>query len=152
MIVGVFSDSGKDTPLFEVGRNSGLSVSATSTGLTVIFLLLSSSTACISSHLFVVVPVEPIVAVTVLVEDGVELLETVVNVVLVPVASAGVVAVDDTTVVLAPVDAAGVVVEEETVIGSVHALISKTTPFGDFPSVVLRMVISTRDTRLSDGI
>ena len=38
------------------------------------------------------------------------------------------------------------------VVISVQALISNTTPFGDFPSVVLITVISTRDTGLSDGM
>ena len=69
MIVGVFSLSGKETPLFDVGWNSGFSCSGTSMGFTVIFLLVGSSTACISSHLFVVVVVEPNVAVIPLVED-----------------------------------------------------------------------------------
>lgn len=35
---------------------------------------------------------------------------------------------------------------------STHALISRMTPFGDCSLVVLMIVISIRDTRLSEGI
>ena len=38
------------------------------------------------------------------------------------------------------------------VVISVQAFMSNTTPFGDFPFLVLSTVISTRDTCLSDGM
>ena len=84
MIVGVFSLSGKETPLSDVGWNSGFSCSGTSMGFTVIFLLVGSSTACISSHLFVVV-VEIVVGVNVLPVDAAVIVEPIVEVVELPV-------------------------------------------------------------------
>jgi hypothetical protein len=54
VMVGRFCSSGNETPLFELGWNSSFSFCGTSTGVTMIFLLVSSSTACISSHRLVV--------------------------------------------------------------------------------------------------
>ena len=61
MMVVLFSDSGKETPLFDVGRNSRLSFPGRSIGFTTILSLVGPFTACISSQRFVVMVVSVLV-------------------------------------------------------------------------------------------